>query len=103
MLSLDFLLVHTMVGPLPPEIQMAIIEVSKNRLEIAKGAKEICSYKPIGQNGAICIWEAPNIETIKPLLDQLSNLGVETKVTPLEKADDSLENWQKTVQQMMRK
>jgi len=92
-----------MIGPLPPEVQMAIIEVTENRHEIAKGAKEICSYKPIGQNGAICIWEAPNIETIKPLLDQLSNVGVETKVTPLEKSDEALAKWKKTIQQMMKR
>jgi hypothetical protein len=92
-----------MVGPLPPEIQLAIIQVSKNRHQIAKGAKEICSYKPIGQNGAICIWEAENIDTLKPLLDQLSNLGVVTEVTPLENSDEALAVWEKSIQQMMKK
>lgn len=102
---MEYLLVHKMIGPLPPEIQLKIIEVTKNRHEIGKktGATEICSYKPIGKNGAICIWEAPNIEALKPLLDLLSNVGVETDVTPLEQSDKSLVNWEKTLQQMMKK
>ena len=94
---------HRMVGPLPVEIQKMIIDVSKRRKEIASGAKEICSYKPVGQTGAICIWEAPNVEALKPLLDQLSNLGVVTEITPLEKSDTALKNWERTLEQMKRR
>lgn len=100
---MEYLLVHKMMGPLPIEIQKMIVEVSKKRKEIASGAKEICSYKPVGQAGAICIWEAPNIEALKPLLDQLSNLGVLTEITPLEKGDIALKNWEKALEQMSRK
>ena len=100
---MEYLLVHKMMGPLPVEVQRKIVEVTKRRKEIASGAKEICSYKPIGQAGAICIWEAPSIAALQPLLDQLSNLGVLTEITPLEKSDTALEKWEKALEHMCKK
>ena len=99
---MEYLLIHRMM-PAPIEVQRKILEVTKKRMEIATGAKEICSYKPIGQSGAICIWEAPSIETLKPLLDQLSSLGVMTEITPLEKSDIAMKNWERHLAQMSQK
>ena len=96
---MEYLLIHTMIGPLPPEVQKMIIETTKKRKEIAPGGKEICSYSMVGIPGAVCIWEAPNIEALVPLLEQLKNCGIKTEIIPLEKADVSLAKWEKTIEQ----
>jgi len=83
-----------MMGLVPPQVQMGIIEIVKSREMIAKGAKELASYSPINDQGAICVWETDNIENLMPLLGQLASLGVRTEIIPVETAEVAMKKWE---------
>ena len=79
---MDFVLLHRWMG-MPsnmPEVSKATLELAKKRKELCPQAKEIVSYwSMFGQTAnAFCIWEAPNIEALQPLLSQFMNIGLTT-------------------------
>jgi len=64
----------------PPEIQMKALEMVKNRRRLARGAKELVSYSPIGYQGTVGVWETDSVETLFPMLNALSSVGVDTEI-----------------------
>jgi len=97
-----FVLIHRMMGLVPPEIQMHILEIIKKRKEIAKGAKELASYAPIAYQGAICVLEIDNLEKLMPLLGQLAGCGVSTEIIPVEKSEVAMKNWEEAIKAAMK-
>ena len=89
------------MGLVLPQVQMQIIELTKKREEIAKGAKELASYSPIADQGAICVWETDKLENLMPLLGQLSGLGVRTEIIPVVSADIAMKKWEEGIKAAM--
>lgn len=97
-----FVLIHRMMGLVPPQVQMRILEITKKREEIAKGAKELASYAPIADQGAICVWETDNVENLMPLLGQLASCGVRTEIIPVETTEVAMKKWEEAIKAAMK-
>ncbi len=99
---MDFILKHKPMGVLPPEVMKACFDMAKqlsaNPAQMVPGAKFKESYWQIGTQTIYCLWEAPNIDTIAPLLRQMSVMNWETEVIPVEKGEVALASTEKMMQ-----
>ena len=86
---MEFILIHRQPGIVPPEITKKAIETAKglnaDPSKYVPSGKLIASYKAIGQSSVVCIWEAPTVDALIPLLEQMNAIGWETEVIPAEK------------------
>lgn len=88
---------------MPLEMQMKGLEMVKNRESMAKGAKELVSYSPVGYPGAICIWETDEFEKLVPLLNALSGVGVDTQIIPVQEEEAAMKKWEEALREGMKK
>ena len=104
---MEIILIHTPRGILPPDLTKAIIDlgkdIDKNAEKAAPGSKLIASYIPCGQMRIFCIWDAPKIESLLPILGQMVALGWDTEVIPVMKSRDAIAMFEKTLAQMAKK
>ncbi len=101
---MEILLIHTQLGPVPPEMMIKAIEIGKELAadpsKFVPGGKIIGSYKAIGQSRIVCLWDVPSIEALTPLLDQMNFMEWETEVIPVETMDAFLLKAEKMMAQM---
>ena len=88
---MEILLIHTQLGPVPPEMMVKTIEIAKelaaDTAKFVPGGKLIGSYKAIGQSRVVCLWDVPSIDALTPLLEQMNFMEWETEVIPVETMD----------------
>lgn len=98
------LLIHTQLGPVPPEMMVKTIELGKelaaDTAKFVPEGKLIGSYKAIGQSRVVCLWDVPSIDALTPLLEQMNFLEWETEVIPVETMDVFIAKAEKIMAQM---
>ena len=104
---MEILLIHKLKGPVPPEMMAATIEIGKkltlNPGELVPGGKLIAAYSVRALSMAVCIWEVPSVEALMPPLEQMSMLGWDTDIIPVEKMEVALPKLEKAFQAMQAK
>jgi hypothetical protein len=107
---MQLVLVHKGPGTIPPESMKLTLDMAKqlraNPQAFVPGGKIIASYYAIGSQTLFCIWDVPQIEALSPLIRNMSLVGWNTDVIPVESAEVAIPNIEKAYQelaQMMRK
>lgn len=102
---MEFILIHKPVGALPPEMMQLTLETAKklaaNPQEFVPGGKCISSYYALGAQAVYCTWDVPKIEAMTALLRNMSVVGWNTEVIPVEKAETAVMNIGKAMQDIM--
>jgi len=102
--EMEILLIHTQLGPVPPEMMVKTIELGKelaaDTAKFVPEGKLIGSYKAIGQSRVVCLWDVPSIDALTPLLEQMNFLEWETEVIPVETMDVFIAKAEKIMAQM---
>lgn len=101
---MEYVLVHKPAGILSPEIMKLTMEKAKqlaaNVPAFVPGGKLLCSYYAVAIQEIFCVWDLPNVESITPVLRQMSAAGWNTEVIPVEKTEVAIANLEKAMQQM---
>ena len=96
---MEYILIHTPRGIIPPEMLSPAIEMGKNLVakpgDFVHGGKLIASYAARNKSLIVCIWDAPSIEALCPLVEQLDLGGWDTDVMPAETFPAHLERTEK--------
>lgn len=96
---MEFILIHKPLGPLPPENLAAALEFVKKIVEdpakVVEGGKVIAAYNGRGQWLQVCIWDAPSVEALLPLVEGMTGMGFNTEVIPAEKVEAAIPKWEK--------
>jgi hypothetical protein len=104
---MEVLLIHKPIGMLTPEMWAGVMQVGKQLLadpsKLVPGAKSMASYGARALNMIICIWEVPNIEVLMPMLEQMSMMGWDTDIIPVDKMEVGMQKAEKALQAMMGK
>ena len=104
---MEVLLIHKLLGVVPPEMMAAGLEVGKkleaNPGAIVPGGKLIASYSARGLSLIVCIWEVPSMEALMPLIEQMNMLGWETDTIPVDKMGVAIPKFEKALQAMLAK
>ena len=97
--EMELLLIHTLTGPMPPELMKKVIEMAKEMAadpsKFVSGGKAIATYKAIGQSRIICLWDVPSLDVLTPLLEQMSFMQWDTEIIPVETMDKFLQKAEK--------
>ena len=104
---MEVLLVHKLMGVVPPEMMAAGLEIGKkivaNPGEVVPGGKLIASYSARALSMIVCLWEVPSMEALMPVLEQMNMLGWDTDTIPVEKMDVAIPKLEKAFQAMQAK
>ena len=105
---MEYILVHKPVGSLAPEVMKGTLAIAKqlraNPGAFVPGGKLVESYYAIGQQAIFCVWDAPTIDSMAPLMRNMSISGWNTEIVPVERSAVAIENIEKAmlaVQAMM--
>lgn len=100
---MEFILLHRPLGPLPPEVLKSALEFTKQlNAEPSKfvpGGKIIAAYNGRSQWLQVCIWEAPSIDAMMPLLEAFAGMAINTEVIPAEKIEVAIPKWEQQLAQ----
>ena len=103
---MEFILIHKPRGIIPPDVLTDQMEQVKKLLakpdEFVPGGKLVASYAVRGKMLVICIWDAPSIEAVCPMAEQMDLGGWDTDIMPLEKMSVHLEKLSKAMESMKR-
>jgi len=87
----EVLLVHKVVGALPPEMMKTGAEMGKKLLakpkDFVPGGKLISSYSARGIYMLVCVWDVPNVDSLMPVMEQMKMVGWNTDIIPVEKTE----------------
>ena len=104
---MEVLLIHKLIGLVPPEMMAASIEMAKKIAakpeEFVPGGKLIAQYAARALSMAVCIWEVPSMEALMPLVEQMNMLGWDTDTIPVDKMEVALQKYEKALQAMQAK
>ena len=104
---MEVLLIHKLIGVVPPEMTAASIEIGKklvaNPEKLVPGGKLIASYAARALSMIVCLWEVPSMEALMPTLEQMNMLGWDTDTIPVDKMDVALAKYEKALQAMQAK
>lgn len=88
---MEVLLVHKVVGVLPPETLKAGAEMGKKLIakpkDFVPGGKLISSYAARGIYMIVCVWDVPNVDSLMPVMEQMKMVGWNTDIIPVEKTE----------------
>jgi hypothetical protein len=102
---MELLLIHRPKGILPPELMKASIEVG-NQIIIKGplgGCRLLASYTARNQMLIVCIVDAPSMDDVIPVCEQMLMVGWETEIIPVEKSVVALPKMEKALAQMAKK
>jgi len=104
---MEVLLIHKLIGVVPPEMMAAGLEIGKKILanpgEVVPGGKLIASYWARGISMGVCVWQVPSVEALMPFVEQMNMLGWDTDTIPVDKMDIALTKVAKALQAMQAK
>jgi len=104
---MEVLLIHRLMGIVPPEMMAAGLEIGKKLSAspgaIVPGGKMVASYSARGLSMIVCIWEVPSMEALMPLVEQMNMLGWETDTIPVDKMEVAIPKFEKALQAMLAK
>jgi len=67
------------------------------------GGKLVAKYTACVQMCLFCVWDTPKLESLMPLCGQMTYLGWDTEVIPVQKTKDALPAMEKTLAEMVKK
>ena len=102
---MKYILIHTPVGKPDINTMKAAIGIVKSILKdpssIVPGGKVLAAYSALGQWLYVCVWEAPSMESLIPLINGLRDANVNTKVIPAETINmDLIAKWEDYISKM---
>jgi len=104
---MEVLLIHKLIGVVPPEMMAASIEIGKkltfNPGELVPGGKLIAGYGARALSMVVCLWEVPSVEALMPTLEQMNMLGWDTDIIPVDKMEVVITKLEKALQAMQAK
>ena len=104
---MEVLVIHKMIGLVPPHMMAASLEIAEKVTtkpgEVVPGGKLIASYSARAIHTGVCLWEVPSTEALMPMCEQMSMLGWDTDIIPVEKMGVALPKLQKALQDMQAK
>ena len=104
---MEVLLIHRLIGVVPPEMLAAMLELGKklhsNPEEVVPGGKLNASYVARAQSMIVCLWEVPSMDVLMPALEQFKMLGWDTDTIPVEKMEVTIPKLEKALQAMQAK
>ncbi|MBA7687027.1 hypothetical protein ES703_95487 [subsurface metagenome] len=104
---MEVLLIHKLIGVVPPEMMAASIDIGKKLVakpgEFVPGGKLIAAYGARALSMIVCLWEVPSMEALMPVLEQMNMLGWDTDTIPVEKMEVALPKFEKALQAMQAK
>jgi hypothetical protein len=104
---MEILLIHKPRGIVPPEMMAAALEIGKkimtNPGQVVPGGKLIGSYHARAIGMLVCLWEVPSIEALMPVGEQMSMMGWDTDIIPVDKMEVALAKFEKALQGMQAK
>ena len=94
---MEFILIHKPLGIVPPEVMGGTLEQVGKLLakpdDFVPGGKLIASYGARSKSFVVCVWEAPSVEVLCPVVEQLVLAGWETDIMPAEKMTVQVEKY----------
>ena len=104
---MEVLLIHKPRGIVPPEMMAAGVELGKKIAtkpgEVVPGGKLTASYHARAIGMIVCLWEVPSIEALMPVGEQMSMMGWDTDIIPVDKMKVALAKYEKALQAMQAK
>ena len=104
---MEVLLIHKPRGIVPFEMMAAAMELGKkiqaNPGEVVPGGKLIASYHARAIGMLVCLWEVPSIEALMPVGEQMSMMGWDTDIIPVDKMEVAIAKYEKALQAMQAK
>ena len=104
---MEVLLIHKLMGVVPPEMIAAGLEIGKKILakpgEVVPGGKLRASYWARAISMGVCVWEVPSMEALMPFVEQMNMLGWDTDTIPVHKLEVGLKKYEKALQAMQAK
>jgi hypothetical protein len=104
---MEFVIIHKPVSLMPPEMMAAGLEMAKqieaDPEKMVPGGKAIASYYARALWCIFCIWEAPSLEALLPLAEQLKMLGWNTDIIPVDKPKVAIQKIEMAMQASMKK
>jgi hypothetical protein len=101
---MDFILIHTLRSTPTPQELAVMVEQTKMFLakpgDFVPGGKLLISRVALNKGIFICIWNAPGIEALCPLVSQLEFGGWETDILPAETMEAHLDRSVKFLESM---
>ena len=102
---MKYILIHRPVGKPDINTMKAAIGIVKSLLEdpstIVPGGKMLAAYSALGQWLYVCVWDAPSMESLIPLISKLKGANVNTKVIPAETINmDLITKWEDYISKM---
>ena len=101
---MEFMLVHTVGNIMTQEMLAASAEMGKKLMakpeSFAPGAKLLSSYHASGKGMIFCLWEAPNLDSLVRMTEQLLFSGWDTDIIPVDKMEVHLKNYGEALKAM---
>jgi hypothetical protein len=97
-------LIHKPLSLMPPDMMKAGIELGKKIMAqpeaMVPGGKSLASYYAQALWCIFCVWEAPSLEAMMPLAEQLKMLGWNTEIIPVDEAEVAMSKIEKAMASM---
>jgi len=104
---MEFMLIHTTGNTMTQEMLATSAEMGKKLMAkpeaFAPGAKLLSAYHARGKSTIFCLWEAPNLDSLAPLSEQLLLFGWETDIIPVDKMEAHLKKADEAMEAMRKK
>ena len=104
---MEIILIHKARGIFSPELLKTNIEFGKTikpgASKAVPGGNLVSSYMARGKMLIFCVWDVPKIESLTLLLEQMTLLGWDTEVIPVEKSQDATRDLEKVLAEMTKK
>ena len=104
---MEFIVIHKPISIMPPDMITASIELTRKTLakpeEVVPGGKLIASYQDRCKPFVVCIWDALDVESLMPFIEQMSMLGWDNEVILAEKLEVGVERIAKALEAKMAK
>ena len=94
---MEFILIHRPIGVISPQVMLGTMEQVRELLAkpegFVPGGRLIASYGARSKSFVVCVWEAPSVEVLCPVVEQLVLAGWETDIMPAEKMTVQVEKY----------
>jgi len=104
---MEFILIHEPNNLMTPDMLAASVEMGKKLMakpeELVPGGKMLFSYHGRNKSVVFCLWEVPSLDVLLPVLEQMTMIGWNNEIIPVETMEVHLEKAVKAMEAMKAK